>query len=154
MDRAENYWKGSRTRRISRRSALGLMGAGTLAAWLAACGGADKGSSSGSAPAPSTSANAAPTQLAAAQGTVTAESRWDADPAKRTVGTLMLTSATGSQAARTASDSAGMPAAGPVDLVDPAEVADAVLALVGDAFRGVTGSDVLVDGGFAALGGL
>ncbi len=72
MDRAENYWKGSRTRRISRRSALGLMGAGTLAAWLAACGGADKGSSSGSAPAPSTSANAAPTQLAAAQGTVTA----------------------------------------------------------------------------------
>jgi len=40
------------------------------------------------------------------------------------------------------------------DLVDPAEVADAVLALVGDAFRGVTGSDVLVDGGFAALGGL
>jgi flagellar hook-associated protein 1 FlgK len=31
-----------------------------------------------------------------AQGTVTAESRWDADPAKRTVGTLTLTSATGS----------------------------------------------------------
>lgn len=30
-----------------------------------------------------------------AQGTVTAESRWDADPAKRTVGTLTLTSATG-----------------------------------------------------------
>lgn len=30
-----------------------------------------------------------------AQGTVTAESRWDADPAKRTVGTLVLTSATG-----------------------------------------------------------
>ena len=30
-----------------------------------------------------------------AQGTVTAESRWDEDPAKRTVGTLTLTSATG-----------------------------------------------------------
>lgn len=30
-----------------------------------------------------------------AQGTVTAESRWDADPAQRTVGTITLTSATG-----------------------------------------------------------
>jgi flagellar hook-associated protein 1 FlgK len=30
-----------------------------------------------------------------AQGTVTAESKWDADPAKRTVGTLTLTSSTG-----------------------------------------------------------
>jgi flagellar hook-associated protein 1 FlgK len=30
-----------------------------------------------------------------AQGTVTAESKWDADPTKRTVGTLTLTSATG-----------------------------------------------------------
>lgn len=30
-----------------------------------------------------------------AQGTITAESRWDPDPAKRTVGTLTLTSATG-----------------------------------------------------------
>lgn len=40
------------------------------------------------------------------------------------------------------------------DLVPPADVADAVHALVGDAFRGMTGSDLLVDGGFAALGGL
>jgi flagellar hook-associated protein 1 FlgK len=31
-----------------------------------------------------------------AQGTVTAESKWDADPAKRTLGTLTLTSSTGS----------------------------------------------------------
>jgi len=38
-------------------------------------------------------------------------------------------------------------------LVEPREVADAVIALVGPAFAGMTGSDLLVDGGFAALGG-
>jgi|GEM_PF-1684384 len=38
-------------------------------------------------------------------------------------------------------------------LVEPAEVADAVVGLVGPAFAGMTGSDLLVDGGFAALGG-
>lgn len=38
-------------------------------------------------------------------------------------------------------------------LVEPAEVADAVVALVGPAFAAMTGSDLLVDGGFAALSG-
>jgi len=38
-------------------------------------------------------------------------------------------------------------------LVEPAEVADAIVALVGPAFAGMTASDVLVDGGFAALSG-
>lgn len=40
------------------------------------------------------------------------------------------------------------------DLVPPGDVADAVVALVGGAFRGMTGSDLLIDGGFAALSGL
>ncbi len=38
-------------------------------------------------------------------------------------------------------------------LVEPTEVADAIVELVGPAFAGMTGSDLLVDGGFAALGG-
>ncbi len=38
-------------------------------------------------------------------------------------------------------------------LVEPAHVADAVVSLVGPAFAGMTASDLLVDGGFAALSG-
>ena len=38
-------------------------------------------------------------------------------------------------------------------LVEPAEVADAVVGLVAPAFAGMTGCDLLVDGGFAALSG-
>lgn len=38
-------------------------------------------------------------------------------------------------------------------LVEPTEVADAVVGLVRPAFAGMTGSDLLVDGGFAALSG-
>ncbi len=38
-------------------------------------------------------------------------------------------------------------------MVEPAEVADAVVRLVGPEFAGMTGSDLLIDGGFAALSG-
>jgi len=38
-------------------------------------------------------------------------------------------------------------------MVEPAEVADAVVHLVGPEFAGMNGSDLLIDGGFAALSG-
>lgn len=38
-------------------------------------------------------------------------------------------------------------------MVEPAEVVDAVVRLVGPEFAGMTGSDLLIDGGFAALSG-
>ena len=38
-------------------------------------------------------------------------------------------------------------------MVEPAEVSAAVVRLVGPEFAGMTGSDLLIDGGFAALSG-
>jgi NAD(P)-dependent dehydrogenase (short-subunit alcohol dehydrogenase family) len=38
-------------------------------------------------------------------------------------------------------------------MVEPQEVAGAILRLVGSEFSAMTGSDILLDGGFAALSG-
>src|SRR5262245_39672587 len=68
----ENQWMGRWNPRVNRRRAVGILGAGAAAAWLAACGGSDnKSGSSSSTGASGTQAAAQATALSQAQGQVT-----------------------------------------------------------------------------------
>lgn len=67
MEGQGSFWTRRTGARVSRRKAVGIFGAGALAAYLAACGGGDETSDSGSS-APSGGSQAAATPLAASEG--------------------------------------------------------------------------------------
>ncbi|MGH2587093.1 MAG: ABC transporter substrate-binding protein [Dehalococcoidia bacterium] len=66
MLQRRSFWMRQTSQRVSRRRALGILGAGTVAAYLAACGGDSENGSSGQTQGAQQSAVATP--LAAAQG--------------------------------------------------------------------------------------
>jgi len=66
MARQDSFWTRTTGIRVSRRQALGVVGTGAVAAYLAACGGNDN--KSDSSPAAGGQATAVGTQLAAAEG--------------------------------------------------------------------------------------
>jgi peptide/nickel transport system substrate-binding protein len=68
MNGGRNFWMRRSAGRVSRRRAIGIVGAGALAAYLAACGGSEDTSDSSTSPAAGGQQSAAATPLAAVQG--------------------------------------------------------------------------------------